>query len=220
MQPAAIRSTNDHLRLRRSRIGSPLKLQTNGQIECLLLQLYAEGRAEQVVRRGRGSLVGLRVAGPTRQTAKSRAVAAGSGLNESVQLLMALRTSRQPVRGTSQASAFGDNSSMRNKWQWVAGAIVLLCSCSAQSGPTTKLGNETVPVEKVHGKTDRFGLPLEIVLEPPPVPKEISDPSPPIVEAPKTPANRSAPPVKETPKTPAAKATPPVRETPKPPAKK
>jgi hypothetical protein len=71
-------------------------------------------------------------------------------------------------------------------------AVVLLAGCSSQCEPTTKLGNETVPAE-AHGRTDPFGLPLEIVLEPPPVPEEIAKPSKPIKETPKAPPKRSSP---------------------------
>lgn len=43
-----------------------------------------------------------------------------------------------------------------------------------------------------HGKVDAFGLPLEIVLNPPPAPKGIEGPSPPIKEMPKTGAKKSS----------------------------
>jgi hypothetical protein len=81
---------------------------------------------------------------------------------------------------------------MRNIGLVLSAAVVLLAGCSSRSEPTTKLGNETVPAE-AHGRTDPFGLPLEIVLEPPPVPKEVEGPSRPIKETPKAPAKKSSP---------------------------
>ena len=79
---------------------------------------------------------------------------------------------------------------MKSRWLFAAIAAVLLGGCSSQEEPTTKLGDENVRVEP-HGKTDAFGLPLVIVLEPPPVPKEIQGPSPPIKETPKKGAKKS-----------------------------
>jgi hypothetical protein len=81
---------------------------------------------------------------------------------------------------------------MRSRWLFVASAVVLWgCSVSPEE-PTAmgNLGNETVHVEK-NGKTSRFGLPLVIVLDPPPVPKEIQRPSPPIKESPKAAPKKS-----------------------------
>jgi hypothetical protein len=80
---------------------------------------------------------------------------------------------------------------MRNRWL-LAAIVVVLWGCSASpEEPTTKLGDEVVRVE-VDGKTDAFGLPIVIVLDPPPVPKEIEGPSSPIKEAPKTPPKKSS----------------------------
>ena len=72
---------------------------------------------------------------------------------------------------------------MNSRRLFAAIALVLLGGCLSQEEPTTKLGDESVRVQP-HGKVDAFGLPLEIVLNPPPVPKEIRGPSPPIKETP------------------------------------
>jgi hypothetical protein len=80
-----------------------------------------------------------------------------------------------------------DNPGMRNKWLFAAVLILLWGCSSAPDAPTTKLGSETVRVQP-KGKTDPFGLPIVIVLDPPPVPKEIERPSPPIKESPAEPA--------------------------------
>jgi hypothetical protein len=68
---------------------------------------------------------------------------------------------------------------------FVAIAVVLWGCCGCPEEPTTKLGSETVRVQP-KGETDPFGLPIVIVIDPPPVPKEIEGPSPPIKEPPKT----------------------------------
>ena len=72
---------------------------------------------------------------------------------------------------------------MNYKWLFAAIAMVLLGGCLSREEPTTKLGDEDVRVEP-HGRVDAFGLPLEIVLNPPPVPEELQRPSPPIKEMP------------------------------------
>jgi hypothetical protein len=78
---------------------------------------------------------------------------------------------------------------------WFVLAAVVLWGCSGtpeEPKPTGKLGTETVHFEK-NGKTSRFGLPLVIVFDLPPVPKEIQGPSPPIKESPKpTPKKKSS----------------------------
>jgi hypothetical protein len=79
---------------------------------------------------------------------------------------------------------------MKSKWPLAATAILLLGGCSAAEEPTTNLGNQRVRVEKPHGKTDALGLPLEITIAAPPVPKAIEGPSPPIRESPKKPPNK------------------------------
>lgn len=74
---------------------------------------------------------------------------------------------------------------MRVQWLLVA-MVVVLGSCStAAEERTGKLGDESVRVQ-AKGKTDAFGLPLVIDLQPPPVPKEIEGPSAPIKDSPKT----------------------------------
>jgi hypothetical protein len=73
---------------------------------------------------------------------------------------------------------------MGNGWRLAVAVVVLLGGCSSKPEPTTQLGNERVRVERGEGGTDQFGLPLEIVLEPPEVPKDIRGPSPPIKETP------------------------------------
>ena len=76
-------------------------------------------------------------------------------------------------------------------WLFVAIAVVLWGCSGSPEEPTTKLGDETVRVEK-NGKTDAFGLPIVIDLKPPPVPKEIQGPSPPIKETSKTAPKKSS----------------------------
>jgi len=82
---------------------------------------------------------------------------------------------------------------MRSRWRLAAVAVVLLGGCSSKDERTTNLGDERVRVESAHGETDAFGLPLVIVLDPPPVPKEIQGPSPPIKETPKAAPKKASP---------------------------
>ena len=80
---------------------------------------------------------------------------------------------------------------MKSLWLLAVAAIVLWGCCSSQEEPTTKLGDESVRVER-GGKTDAFGLPIVIDLSPPPVPKQIQGPSPPIKEPPPTAPKKSS----------------------------
>jgi hypothetical protein len=91
---------------------------------------------------------------------------------------------RHPAGVLPLIPTISNNLDMRSI-KWFVLVVVVLWGCSAApEEPTTKLGSETVRVEK-DGKTDAFGLPLVIVIDTPPVPKEIQGPSPPIKESPK-----------------------------------
>jgi hypothetical protein len=80
---------------------------------------------------------------------------------------------------------------MKSSWLFLATALALWGCSSSQEEATTKLGNESVRVERA-GKSDAFGLPIVIVLNLPPVPKQIQGPSPPIKEPPKTVPKKSS----------------------------
>lgn len=59
-------------------------------------------------------------------------------------------------------------------------ALVAAGGCSRQPTPTTSALPSSGPGVILSGRVDSFGLPLNITLNAPEVPKEISRPSPPI----------------------------------------
>jgi hypothetical protein len=72
---------------------------------------------------------------------------------------------------------------MNVRWLVAATAIMALGGCTSESSPA--------PLRQAKGQTDEFGLPLVIAIENiPDVPKEISEPSPPIAEKPQEPAKK------------------------------
>jgi hypothetical protein len=96
---------------------------------------------------------------------------------------------------------------MKSQWICMAIAVVLLVGCQAKS----ESSSEPVASQSMFGKpsvagpgmTDEFGLPLVIVLNPPPVPEYLLRPARPIVGQPETaPKTTPAKTPKTTPKSP------------------
>jgi hypothetical protein len=71
---------------------------------------------------------------------------------------------------------------MKGKWFWITVGVIVLAGCSPKGGPASENPEKPsifgVPSIAGPGMTDQFGLPLEIELTPPPVPKEILGPTP------------------------------------------